>query len=80
MELCLQWLDGTGARRRKSPEGCASARLLVPEERSSDRKTAVERREAMRFRSFIVSQAMPEAKQHKVRLAALHAPRFQGQN
>jgi hypothetical protein len=35
----------------------------------------MERREAMRFRSFIVSQAMPEVKQDKVRLAALHAPR-----
>jgi hypothetical protein len=34
----------------------------------------VERRKAMRFRSFIASQAMPEARQDKVRLAALHAP------
>jgi hypothetical protein len=35
----------------------------------------MERRKAMRFRSFIASQAMPEAKRYKVRLAALHAPR-----
>jgi hypothetical protein len=38
----------------------------------------MERRKAMRFRSFIASQAMPEAKRYKVRLAALHAPPFKG--
>jgi hypothetical protein len=38
----------------------------------------MERRKAMRFRRFTVSQAVPEAKQDKVRLAALHAPRFKG--
>ncbi|MBB5051648.1 hypothetical protein HNQ36_001602 [Afipia massiliensis] len=36
----------------------------------------MERRKAMRFRRFTVSHAVPEAKQDKVRLAALHAPRF----
>jgi hypothetical protein len=34
----------------------------------------MERRKAMRFRNNIASHAVPEAKQHKVRLAALHAP------
>jgi hypothetical protein len=36
----------------------------------------VERRKAMRFRTTIASQAMPEAKQHNLRLAALHHPSF----
>jgi hypothetical protein len=36
----------------------------------------MERRKAMRFRTNIASHAMPEAKQNKVRLSALHAPRF----
>jgi hypothetical protein len=35
----------------------------------------MERREAMRFRNSTASPAVPEAKQDKVRLAALHAPR-----
>jgi hypothetical protein len=35
----------------------------------------MERRKAMRFRTHIASHAVPEAKQDKVRLAALHAPR-----
>jgi len=39
----------------------------------------MERRKAMRFRSFIVSQAVPGAKQDKLRLAALHAPRLGAQ-
>ena len=34
----------------------------------------MERRKAMRFRKTIASPAVPEAKQDKVRLAALHAP------
>ncbi|WP_184088269.1 hypothetical protein [Afipia massiliensis] len=38
----------------------------------------MERRKAMRFRKHIASQAVPEAKQDKARLAALHAPRFRG--
>jgi len=38
----------------------------------------VERREAMRFRTTTASPAVPAAKQDKVRLAALHAPRFRG--
>jgi hypothetical protein len=40
----------------------------------------MERRKAMRFRRFTVSQAVPEAKQDKVRLAALHAPHIEGAN
>jgi hypothetical protein len=38
----------------------------------------MERREAMRFRTNIASHAVPEAKQQKVRFAALHAPRLLG--
>ena len=34
----------------------------------------MERRKAMRFRKTTASHAVPEAKQDKVRLAALHAP------
>jgi hypothetical protein len=48
---------------------CPGSTVLSP------KIAAVERRKAMRFQSFIVSQAMPEAKRYKVRLAALHAPR-----
>jgi hypothetical protein len=40
----------------------------------SPKIAAVERRKAMRFRTPTASPAVPEAKQDKVRLAALHAP------
>ena len=41
---------------------------------------AMERRTAMRFPETIASHAMPEARQQKVRLAALHAPHIEGAN
>ncbi|MES2751064.1 MAG: hypothetical protein V4661_06815, partial [Pseudomonadota bacterium] len=40
----------------------------------SPKIAVLERRKAMRFRNSIVSQTMPEANQHNLRLSALHAP------
>ncbi|MDO8979602.1 MAG: hypothetical protein Q7V17_10275, partial [Afipia sp.] len=55
-------------------QGSISSPVLTRKYGPLAQNPAMERRKATRFRNIIASQAMPEAKQDKVRLAALHAP------
>ena len=55
-------------RGRVAPPSSPGSTVLSP------KIAGLERRKAMRFRSFIVSQAVPEAKRYQLRLSALHAP------